>query len=82
MVNLERMGLKVGWATHRGHAGRIRSLEGAAQILAAIASLAALYLAWTIPGSATQTTVYTMLGLAGISGIAACRCPLGANRTG
>jgi two-component system, cell cycle sensor histidine kinase and response regulator CckA len=71
MVNLERMGLKDGWATHRGHAGLIRSLEGAAQILAAIGGLAALYLAWTISGSVAQATVYTMLGLAGVSGIAA-----------
>src|SRR6202035_1230928 len=71
MVNLERMGLKAGWTTGRRHPGRICSLGGAAQVLAAIAGFGALYLVWTIPGSAAQVTMYTIFGLAGISGIAA-----------
>jgi two-component system cell cycle sensor histidine kinase/response regulator CckA len=71
MVNLEQIGHKSGWTIGRKHPGRIYSLGGAAQVLAAIAGLGALYLAWTIRGSAAQATTYTMFGLAGISSIAA-----------
>src|SRR5271169_1706580 len=71
MVNLEQMGLKAGWTIGCRHPGRIRSLGGAAQVLAAIAGLGALYLVWTNPGSTAQATVYAMFGLAGLSGIAA-----------
>jgi len=71
MVNLERTGLRVGRTIDRRHPGRIRSLAGAGQALAAIASFGALYLAWTITGSLAQATGYTIFGLAGISGVAA-----------
>jgi two-component system, cell cycle sensor histidine kinase and response regulator CckA len=71
MVNLERMGLKAGWTNGLGHPRRIRSLGGAAQLLAAIAGFGALYLVWTNLGSAAQATMYTMFGLVSISGIAA-----------
>ncbi|MBV8132199.1 MAG: response regulator [Alphaproteobacteria bacterium] len=71
MVNIERIGLRVGRATSGRDPGWIRSIGGAAQALAAIASFGTFYLAWTITGSSAQATEYTMFGLAGISGIAA-----------
>ena len=71
MVNLERISLKACRTPGLRHPGRICSLGGAAQILAAITGFGALYLVWTIPGSAAQATMYTMLGLTGIGTIAA-----------
>ena len=71
MVNIERMGLRVGWTTNGRHPGWIRSLGGAGQALAAMAGFGALYLAWTITSSPAQATEYTMFGLAGICGAAA-----------
>jgi len=71
MVNAERMGSGVGWTTNGRHPEWIRSLGGAAQALAAIAGITALYLAWAIIGSPAQAIEYTMFGLAGISGVAA-----------
>src|SRR6516162_1225206 len=71
MVNIERMGLRVGWTTNGTHPGWIRSLGGAGQALAAMAGFGALYLAWTITSSPAQATEYTMFGLAGICGAAA-----------
>src|SRR5271169_4013830 len=71
MVDIERMGLRVGWTTNGRHPAWIRSLGGAAQALAAIAGFGALYLAWTITGSPARATEYTMFGLAVISGVAA-----------
>ena len=71
MLNAERMGPGAGWATDGRHPGWIRSLGGAAQVLAAIAGISALYLAWTIIGSPARAIEYTMFGLAGISGAAA-----------
>ena len=53
------------------HPGWFRSLGSAAQALAAIAGFGALYLTWTITGSTTQATEYTIFGLAGISVVAA-----------
>ena len=69
MVNPEPMARQAGRAIGRRKQERIRSLGSAAQVLATIAGLAALYLAWTISGSPVQATVYTMLGLAGIIGV-------------
>src|SRR3974377_404118 len=62
MVNLERTGLRVGRTIDRRHPGRICSLAGAGQALAAIASFGALYLAWAITGSLAQATGYTIFG--------------------
>ena len=69
MVNPEPMARKAGRAIGRRKQERIRSMGAAAQVLATIAGLAALYLAWTISGSPVQATVYTVLGLAGIIGV-------------
>ena len=69
MVNPEPMARQACRAIGRRKQERIRSLGAAAQVLATIAGLAALYLAWTISGSPVQATVYTMLGLAGIIGV-------------
>ena len=71
MVDVERVGRGIGCTPHGRHPGWIRSLGGATQALAAIAGFGALYLAWTITGSATKATEYTIFGLACISGIAA-----------
>jgi hypothetical protein len=71
MVNAERMGSGVGWTTNGRDPEWIRFLGGAAQALAAIAGITALYLAWAIIGSPAQAIEYTMFGLAGISGVAA-----------
>jgi two-component system, cell cycle sensor histidine kinase and response regulator CckA len=65
------MGPRAGWTTYRRHPGWIRPLGGAAQALAAIAGISALYFAWTMTGSPAQAIEYTMFGLAGISGVAA-----------
>src|SRR6516165_3195408 len=65
------MGPGVGWATNGRDPGWISSLGGAAQVLAAIAGISALFLAWTIIGSPAHAIEYTMFGLAGISGAAA-----------
>jgi two-component system cell cycle sensor histidine kinase/response regulator CckA len=69
MVNRERMGLRARRTIGRRNPERIRSLGGAALVLAAIAGFAALYLALAISGSPAQATVYTILGLAGIIGV-------------
>ena len=66
MVNPKRMG-----TIRRRHPERLSFLGGAAQALAAIASFAALCLAWKMLGSLTQATEYIMLSLAGIIGVAA-----------
>jgi len=71
MVNTDRMGLRIGWTTNGRHPRWIRSLGGAAQALAVIAGLGAVYLAWTITGSPFQAVEYTIFGLAAISGVAA-----------
>src|SRR5215472_9504540 len=71
MVNAERMGSGAGWTTNGRSRGWIRSVGGAAEALAAIAGISALYLAWTIIGSPAQAIEYTMFGLAGLSGVAA-----------
>jgi two-component system cell cycle sensor histidine kinase/response regulator CckA len=71
MVDVERMDPRIGCAPNGRHPGWIRSLGGAAQILAAIAGFGTLYLAWTIAGSTTQATEYAIFGLAGIGGVAA-----------
>jgi two-component system, cell cycle sensor histidine kinase and response regulator CckA len=65
------MGPGAGWTTYRRHPGWIRPLGGAAQALAAIAGISALYFAWKMIGSPAQAIEYTMFGLAGISGVAA-----------
>jgi two-component system, cell cycle sensor histidine kinase and response regulator CckA len=70
MADVERMGLRIGCTPNGRHPGWIRSLGSAAQALAAIAGFGALYLAWTISGSTTRATEYTIFGLAAISGIA------------
>jgi two-component system cell cycle sensor histidine kinase/response regulator CckA len=62
---------RIGCTPNGRHPGWIRSLGGAAQILAAIAGFGTLYLAWTIAGSTTQATEYAIFGLAGIGGVAA-----------
>jgi len=71
MVNAERMGSGAGWTTNGRSRGWIRSVGGAAEALAAIAGISALYLAWTIIGSPARAIEYTMFGLAGLSGVAA-----------
>jgi hypothetical protein len=71
MVNVDRIGLRIGRTTNGRHPGWIRSLGGAAQALAVIAGFGAVYLAWTITGSPFQAVEYTIFGLAAISGVAA-----------
>ena len=70
-VDAERTGFRLGGIFERWRPWWIRSLAGAAQVLAAITCVGALYLAWTITGSTARATAITMIGLAGVSGAGA-----------
>src|SRR5262249_51443324 len=64
------MGLRVGLTTNHRHQEWIRSIGDGAQALAAVSSLGALYLAWTIMAGPAKLIEYAVFGLAGISVVA------------
>jgi two-component system, cell cycle sensor histidine kinase and response regulator CckA len=63
-------GLRVDWTDNFRHLRWIRSFNGAAQVLAVMAGIAALYQAWTVTGSVAQATGITLFGLAGFTSVA------------